>query len=239
MFNLKYIRLVLILLLMLGLFGFANSINNKRKLGDIKVNFNNNAALFVTAETVENLLIDNLKDSLNSYKYMLDLKGLEHLLNKHDMIKSADIFSDIKGNLGVIISQRQPIARFFDGDFNYIDEQGLLMPLSHQFSARVPLVYGFSSEEISTIYPLLLKIRKDEFLKKHIIAIRKNSKNQTIKLNVRNQDFSINLGKVEALELKFTNYKAFYLKAKEEQKLNDYKSVNLQFGNQVVCTFKQ
>lgn len=238
MFKLKYIRIVIVLAVMLVLFGFANSSNSKRHLGKISVNFNSSEAMFISSETVENLLIENLPDSTKSYKYMLDLNGLEHLLNQHDMIKSADIFSDIEGNMGVLVTQRQPIARLYSSGAMYIDQEGLMMPLSSNFSARVPLVYGFTPEQITEVYPLLRTINSDEFLKKHIIAIRRNAANKHIELSVRDQDFSINFGKLTNLDLKFSNYKAFYVKAKKEQKLNNYKSVNLQFGNQVVCTVK-
>jgi cell division protein FtsQ len=224
--------------IMIALVGFANSSNAKRTVGNIQIIFEDNEALFVDTETVENLLIKNLNDSLNTYKYKLDLAGLERSINEHDMIKSADIYSDIKGNLGLLVTQKKPIARFYDGQFKYIDEEGFVMPLSSKFSARVPLVFGFAKKDISQVYPLLSFIREDEFLKNHIIAIRKNAINHLVELEVRNQGYKVNFGQTEKFNLKFTNYKAFYLKAKEEHKLNDYKSVNLQFGNQVVCTFK-
>ena len=42
----------------------------------------------------------------------------------------------------------------------------------------------------------------------------------------------------ENLETKLKNLKAFYQKAKKDMMLDVYKSVNLQFDNQVVCTKK-
>ena len=49
------------------------------------------------------------------------------------------------------------------------------------------------------------------------------------------EGFSRNL---ENLDEKMKNLKAFYQKAKKDKMLDLYKSVNLQFDNQVVCTKK-
>jgi cell division protein FtsQ len=51
-------------------------------------------------------------------------------------------------------------------------------------------------------------------------------------------DFEIIVGRLDRLDEKMKNLKAFYQKAKKDKMLDIYKSVNLQFKNQVVCTKK-
>ena len=51
-------------------------------------------------------------------------------------------------------------------------------------------------------------------------------------------DFEVLVGTLENLDQKIKNLKAFYQKAKKDKLLGIYKSVNLQFDNQVVCTKK-
>ena len=51
-------------------------------------------------------------------------------------------------------------------------------------------------------------------------------------------EFEVIIGTPENLETKLKNLKAFYQKAKKDMMLDVYKSVNLQFDNQVVCTKK-
>ena len=49
----------------------------------------------------------------------------------------------IDGVLKSVVKQKTPIARVFDGeDSFYIDYKGNTMPLSANFTARVPLVSG-------------------------------------------------------------------------------------------------
>lgn len=239
MLNWSIIRIFVIFILAGVLYGFAKKNHNSREVGHVYVQFEDPEALFIDVEMIEDLLQENMPEDLDFSKYMLDLNELEHLLNQNEMIASADIYSDIQGQLGVRVSQREPIARFYDGAYQYLDKNGDIMPLSKLYSARVPLVTGFSKEEMRTIYPLLMNFYKDEFLKKHIIALRKNTENQQIELRVRNQDYIIDFGTLEDLEMKVSNYKAFYIKAERDKKIKDYKSINLQFGNQVVCTLKQ
>jgi cell division protein FtsQ len=57
-----------------------------------------------------------------------------------------------------------------------------------------------------------------------------------ILLQLRKQEFTIHLGKIERVEKKFQNYKAFYQKSKQDSTLSDYKQVNLEYLSQVVAT---
>ena len=57
-------------------------------------------------------------------------------------------------------------------------------------------------------------------------------------LKTRSLDFEIFLGSLDHLNKKINNLKAFYQKAMKDQTLTNYKKVNLQFENQVVCTKK-
>ena len=62
--------------------------------------------------------------------------------------------------------------------------------------------------------------------------------NKEISLKLRLLDFEVLVGTLDNLEIKLQNLKAFYQKAKKDTMLDVYKSVNLQFDNQVVCTKK-
>jgi cell division protein FtsQ len=55
---------------------------------------------------------------------------------------------------------------------------------------------------------------------------------------MRLSEFEILVGYLENLDKKIKNLKAFYQKAKKDKVLDVYKTVNLQFDNQVVCTKK-
>jgi cell division protein FtsQ len=154
------------------------------------------------------------------------------------MIKSAQVYLTVSGVLMAKVEQKVPIARVQNSEVFYIDDQGFRMPLSTQHSARVPVVYGIVEEEdLKRVFKLALTAYNDTFLKTYLTEIHQN-KNKEISLKLRLLDFEVSVGNIDNLEVKLKNLKAFYQKAKKDNMLDIYKSVNLQFDNQVVCTKK-
>lgn len=235
--NYNYIKGFLLLALVFFLFSFAGRRSDNRNLEKINISFTNSENLYVSELAVNKLLIQNHGAVQSVGKETLDLNKVETLLNAHDMIENAEVFLSINGKLGASITQRKPIARVMGQEVYYIDRQGLKMPLSRYHSARVPLVLGVSEENLGELFPLLDYIRKDEFLARQIVGVESHSEG-VYELQIRELDFVIYFGKIEDIEKKFNNFKAFYKQAMKEEKLNTYKKVDLQFGNQVVATKK-
>lgn len=235
--NLHTIRLILILGILFFLVGFANHRQKSKPVKAMNVELLDASKIFITEAEVEDLLEEVLASNGDSLINEQRLATFEHALNANEMIKSSEAFYSLDGTLSARIIQREPIARIRDKGFYYLDTEGLPMPLSLNYSSRVPLVSGVSPKELQEVYPLLKKIEADDFLKKHIIAIRKIADKSYV-LEVRDQGYLVNFGQISYLDKKLTNYKVFYSKASEYKKLDDYKRIDLQFGNQVVCTTK-
>ena len=236
--NWNYIKGILLLGLVVFLYAFSSHKNNSRSVTKIAVQFSGNENVYITTEMVNKLLIQNQEQLFNLPKDNLDLKEMEFLLESNDMIKSAQVYLTVNGEVRTNIEQKHPIARVYSDTTFYIDEDGLWMPLSPQHSARVPLVTGVvEKEDLEAVYKMALKIYKDPFLKTYITEIHQNETNE-ISLKMRLSDFEILVGPLENLDQKIKNLKAFYQKAKKDKVLDIYKTVNLQFDNQVVCTKK-
>ncbi len=110
------------------------------------------------------------------------------------------------------------------------------MPLSSQYTARVPVVSGdVTPEKIQEVAGVLKMIHDDEFLKQNIIGV-KVSASGAIEMENRNFDFAIDYGKPVNIKRKFANYKAFFQKAAADSTIKKYKKISLRFSNQVVCT---
>ena len=237
LFNWTNIRLILMFVLVIFLFSFTSNRNENRKLTKSVVIFVGDNAPFVKQETVNKLLIENKKDASSIQKVNLDLNKLETTLDAQEMIEKSDVFVSIDGVLKAVVKQKTPIARVFDnnGSF-YIDYEGNRMPLSTNFTARVPLVSGVinkkNNEDLSDLFRL---IYDDAFLKKNIIGIQ-IMPNGSLKMLNRNFDYQIDFGRMINVERKFRNYKAFFQKAVLDSSLYKYKKIDLRFTEQVVCT---
>ncbi|WP_372917487.1 cell division protein FtsQ/DivIB [Salegentibacter sp.] len=232
-----YIKGLFLLVLVGFLYGFAEHRHKSRKISEVNIEFIEDENLYITEEAVNKLLIQNNLELTSIDKETLDLNRVEILLNNHDMIENAEVYLNLDGKLKADISQRKPIGRAVGNSSFYLDRKGEVMPLSPYYSARVPLLFGFDDENVSEVYPLVNYIKNDKFLTQHITGINRLNSGK-IELEMRKLDFSVYFGKVEDIPLKFNNFKVFYKKALKDDKLDTYKKVNLQFGNQVVCTKK-
>ena len=169
---------------------------------------------------------------------MIDLNRLETALNSNPMIKKAEVYMSVNGVLSANIEQRRPIARVHANTSYYVDDQGVYMPLSDNYSARVPLVTGdVKKNDLNTISKIAKVIDEDLFLKQHVIEIHQGQSN-SINLKMRTFDFTLELGDLNNLKKKLSNFKAFYKKAQKDNKLDVYSHINLKFDSQVICTKK-
>jgi cell division protein FtsQ len=236
-FNWTNVRLVLMLGLVIFLFSFTSKRNENRKLTKSVVVFIGDNALFIKRETVNKLLIENKVNASSIQKDKLDLNKLERALNSNDLIEKSDVFVSIDGVLKAMVKQKTPIARVFNGQSSfYLDYEGDRMPLSDNFTARVPLVSGVinkkNNEELAQLFRV---IYDDDFLRKNIIAVQ-IMPNGSLKMLNRNFEYQIDFGSIKDSERKFKDYKAFFQKAVLDSSLYKYKKIDLRFTKQVVCT---
>ena len=134
--------------------------------------------------------------------------------------------------------QKDPIARLITKDsIFYLDKNSKFMSLSKLQSVNVPIVLGYGDKgDLEFLTKISLQIRDDSFLKENVSKII--IKDHKISLKLRGYQSLVLVGNNFRLEKKIQNLKAFYMRAKEENNLNDYKEVNLQFENQVVAIKK-
>ena len=236
-FNWITIRLVLMFGLVIVLFSFTSNRNENRKLTKTKVVFVGENPSFLKQETVNKLLIENNADASAIRKDKLDLNKLEKAVSSDPMVEESEVFVTIDGVLKAVVKQKTPIVRVFDGKRSfYIDYKGNTMPLSANFTARVPLVLGVIRKQNSeALAELFRKIYDDEFLKKNIIAIQIMPSGSLKMLN-RNFDYQIDFGGAKNVDAKFQNYKAFFQKAVVDSSLYKYRKIDLRFTQQVICT---
>ena len=236
----KFVDIILFFLLivfMVFLYGFTSGRNKIKKIDKIDIKFENGDNLFITYEMVNKLLIQNYDGLKSQPKENILLNKLEEVLLSNEMVENAEVFLTVNGELGAVIKQKTPIARVRQNErVYYIDIKGNKMPLSSNYSARVPIVEGISDEKITKeIYTLAKLIHEDGFLKKQIVGIEQTPKKEFI-LKARVGSQTIELGDLQKIDIKIKKLKAFYHKNMNDKNLNTYKKINLMYDNQVVCT---
>ena len=233
--SLKYTLLLALIASFAFLYGFSDVRNSRKKTTNIKLDFQITHPLFLTSTMVNKLLIQNQNTVKNLQKSELDLYHLEERVLNNPYVEEASVYTTIHGELFTSIKERTPIARVLtDNESYYLDKKGVKMPLSKNYSARVPLITGISKKDnMLEIQKFVHFISEDEFLKKEITGVHK-MKNKEFQLTVRSGNYRIDFGELVNIEKKFKKLKAFYSKTLIDETIFNYKIINLKFHNQVV-----
>ena len=226
------------LLVVVFLYSFSAKRNETRWLKEVGITFEETEN-FITHDKVNKLLIQNYANVTDIRKDKLVLNSLEKSLDENPMIEKAEVYATIDGKLKAVIRQKMPVARVYQGaESYYIDRNGDQMPLSETYTARVPLVTGdLNKIESKKLQELLLYLYNNDFLKKNIIGIQVNT-NGSLKMRSRSYNYDIEFGRPINIDRKLKNYMAFVQDATKDSVIGQYKTINLKFTQQVVCTKK-
>ncbi|MGB5369190.1 MAG: hypothetical protein WBN18_02075 [Flavobacteriaceae bacterium] len=234
--NWNRLKLIGLILVVMGLYAFSSHRSRNRTVSGLEVVFVGDQNLYITQDMVNKLLIQKFGGLENMPKEKLVLNAMEKAIEANKMVKSAQVYLTVDGELKSRIVQRKPIGRVEGDSKFYMDDEGKRMPFSNTHSARVPIITGnVTGESLKDVYEILKHINSDDFLRKNVIGIHIEDVDR-YQLKFRMENFVVNLGSIENLEEKFNNFKAFYAKAQKDATLEKFAVVSLEFNNQVVCT---
>ncbi len=236
----RLVKYLLFLLFIVGLgvlFSFSSKRNENRKVSDIIVEFENGENNFLTHAMVYKLLIQKGDSIKNQAKSVINLYSLENNVIQNPYVEKASVFLSIDGLLKTTLKQRTPVARIVGKNNSYyVDKEGVKIPLSTNYSARVLLVSGIDNDEdLNEILPLINTISTDSFLQKEVVGIEKLDTKE-YQFSVRSGNYKIDFGKLIEVDIKIKKLKAFYNKTFEDKTIQNYKTINVKYHNQVVCT---
>ena len=228
------------------LMGFIEIKKSEVLCKDVKVYIPGNQ-YFIDRDEVDHILKIQSHALIGRRMESINIHALENRLKANPFIEFAKVYADMDGVINVEISQRQPILRImnrFDQDF-YVDQHGLKIPLSSNFTARVLVANGYIDElfanQVDTLHTALAMelfktadyIRKDSLWDAQIAQIYVN-KDHEIELIPRVGNNRILLGNADSLDTKFHNLLVFYKKALPQVGWDAYKEINIKYANQVI-----
>ncbi len=206
------------------------------------------------------MTIDEVKKIIHNHDSIIgkpvkdvSVSFIEKQIDKNPYVKSVDAYFNILGNLMVNVNEKEALMRIYNqsGQSCYVDKSGDLFPLSRNFSARVIPVNGYLNIPLQMgknvsdslyvhsllpgLYRLARQIDEDPFLKAAISQIYVNSRRK-VDLIPEIGRHLIRFGNLNEINIKLENLEAFYKQALVKEGWNKYKSINLAYTNQVVCT---
>lgn len=177
----------------------------------------------------------------------LDVERMERVLEEDPFVLKAEAYVDQKNELHVRIAQREPILRVLDihGGNYYLDQNGVKMPPSKNFAARVLVATGniapyapdFRTQKRNTLkdlFALTQILMADEFFRSFIQQVHVNNAGEFILVPLVG-DQKIVLGSARKIEDKLHRLKIFYQQGMPYAGWNLYETINLKYNGQVVC----
>ena len=186
----------------------------------------------------------------------VDLEFIEDSLAKNPWVENLDAFTDIDGDLIINIREVEPLLRVFnrEGVSFLLDKQGKILPLSKKYSPRLLVANGYidvtpragykfitdtvyRNSNLEALKTITDAINGFPFLQSLIGEIYVNSKNEFDLIPIVNGQL-IHLGDTTNLNQKLENLIVFYKKSLVYEGWDKYKTLNLKYRNQIVCTKK-
>ncbi|PWK77688.1 cell division protein FtsQ [Mucilaginibacter oryzae] len=202
---------------------------------------------FIDKQEVDHIIEAEGRSLIGRKIKNIDIQALEDRLKANPFIEFAKVYAEMDGVLQVEVSQRQPILRImnhYDMDF-YVDQHGLKIPLSQNFTARVLVANGFIEElftnRVDSLHTRLAKdlfktadyIRKDSLWDAQIAQMYVNA-NREIELIPRVGNQRILIGNADSLGKKLNNLQAFYKQVLPRVGWDTYRIINVKYTNQVI-----
>ena len=188
----------------------------------------------------------------------LDEAGIERRLRALPCIADVEVYHGLDGILHVNATQRRPVLRVInaDGSGYYIDTEGFTMPLSSEFTARVPVFTGQLNEPYFKSAPVDVNALRDssgavDRSKAMYRLSRVLGKDplwsvlfQQVVVDA-NGGFDlipsvgmvrVRIGNGERAEERLEKLREFYAQGIPQADWRRYSAIDLRFKDQVVCT---
>lgn len=197
----------------------------------------------LSKKSIESILASKRLNPKGKNIDSINIHAIEQELSHLSLIDNVECYKTPSGKLAVDIICRKPILRVMaaNGENYYIDEKGKAMPLLHGgHTFYLPIVTGYVEKSFSTekLHNFGLFLQKDHFWNSQIEQINVLVGNK-IELIPRVGDNIIYLGTIDNYEEKLNRVRRFYTEALNKIGWNKYSRINVEYGNQIICTKKK
>lgn len=208
---------------------------------------------FVSSDMIFSKIHNEDKVRLGRPLREIDISEIESELRTINELSSVEVYSTIDGVIHVDADQRDPVVRIISsfGNSYYIDETGVIIEYSPNYTPRVLVISGAISVpdkaiEIGHVNALPETDQLTEILRL-TKAINENKlwssqfeqlwveKDGDIDLIPRVGNQIIRFGKAADYKQRLRNLEAFYINAIQDVGWNTYSEINLMYEGQIVC----
>lgn len=255
----KTLNILLLLLTLAAMFALCVYFVYKHfhnNLEDVELSLvRNNDRGFIDYDDTYNTIV-NICDTANNTRInMIDVDSVVSALQANKWTVSVDANINLNSIMEIEIEECKPIVHVYNSRNKsvYIDNQGNIFPDNDRYTPRLLICSGnmnFPTTELGNvndsiyegtglpeIFELSQEVLNDEYSRNTVRHIyRDKNKNYIFSLN--NTNIIVIFGDVNDIDKKLFKMKHFFMRMLGNPELDNYKSINLNYNNQVVCTKK-
>jgi cell division protein FtsQ len=242
---------------LLLLLGFARENYRNTIVHDMHIHINRqNDKGFLDTQAIENE-VNKITDSLIG-KQVKQLKPdrIKAHIHTNPWIAKSNVSTGIDGVFRIILHERVALIRAYNSmDYTvYIDENGTLFPANPNYTPRVLIASGYINfpripkkgtahlsdslyinTKLAEIHTLAKTLQRNEFLEALVDQIYVNSLGE-YELSPKLGRATVIIGNLDNLDEKLANMQLYYQKSAQNTEMLNYRSINLKYRNQIVCT---
>ena len=212
---------------------------------------------FINKVQLEKLIKDSVGGIIGKPVNDINIRKIDKVLSRIPYLKDVTVYNTLQGEIKIDLKERKPLVHVFNkrNESFYIDDEGVLMPTSNNYTSNVITAIGEIKEPFSLLLdlknltsinknPVLYKIfivsqfiAKDNFWNAMIDQVYINGKEE-IELIPKLGKHRIIIGNIDSLDKKFNKLMVFYEKVIKKIGWDTYGTINLKFNNQIVCSTK-
>ena len=184
----------------------------------------------------------------------INMSKIQQLLDRNPWIESASAYIGLNDTLIIKAKEYEPVLRVYNQDKRsvYVTKEGILFPSNPLYSPRVIIASGnfvfpfptknsrvtdsvYAHTGLSEALTIAMAVNSDPFLTGNIGQIYKDEHNE-YELMVNNLSAKVILGDIDAITDKLSRLATLLEKYSGTEELKAYKSLDLKYKNQIVCT---
>lgn len=242
---------------LLVLLGFARQSYRNITVGDIQVHIvRADAKGFIDEAEVLQTLNAHADTIVGQTVKQLKMEQLAGELKQNPWAQKSNLRAGLDGVLRVHLYERQAMLRVFNQQNQsvYIDQTGTIFHTSRNFTPRVQIASGhihfpalranqtahihdsiYRESRMPELFILAKALQQDDFLHALIDQVYVNSLGE-YELSPKLGRAYIILGELDRLHEKLDVLQQYYRQSAYDPAMLDYRSINLKYRNQIVCT---
>jgi cell division protein FtsQ len=244
------------------LMSFANKSHSLQRCSGITVNIDyHHGEPLITPDIIKSQLQKEFGKFDNKLLGDISVEQVNSFLRKNQYLEKSDVHLSVEGQLVADVRQNNPILRVItiDGRSYYIDGKGRIMQADPKFPVRVVIASGFiglenqpQGKNIKSFFdgkkkiaPELLNLDKafkvslalaDDSIMKALTEQIYIPTDGKVAILTKTGTHTVVLGNATDLEEKFSKLLTFYKYGLPKVGWEKYRSINLAFKNQVICS---